>query len=229
MSYNKLGFTSGQTLKAEHLNHMEDGIAKATTPSWNDLADKPFYSELVEGAPEFNGDLTDKEYIDVGDGILTVKMSDTPLTMEQLLGSTVVVKLNGSDFGVDEDTIVEFVATEENIMMQQLDESSYMLGIIYNDMIPVVYVVSGDLSSMGVPLTDGVYFIYAQMDTQYIYAQSLSCLNGMQEVVHKIDEKYLPEVGLKADEVATMIDETVPTMIDEAVAKAITGAIGGSY
>lgn len=26
MSYEKLGFTSGQTLKAEHLNHMEDGI-----------------------------------------------------------------------------------------------------------------------------------------------------------------------------------------------------------
>lgn len=26
MSYNKLGFTSGQTLKAEHLNHMESGI-----------------------------------------------------------------------------------------------------------------------------------------------------------------------------------------------------------
>lgn len=29
MSYNKLGFTSGQTLKAEHLNHMEEGIANA--------------------------------------------------------------------------------------------------------------------------------------------------------------------------------------------------------
>lgn len=29
MSYNKLGFTSGQTLKAEHLNHMEDGIEAA--------------------------------------------------------------------------------------------------------------------------------------------------------------------------------------------------------
>lgn len=26
MSYEKLGFTSGQTLKAEHLNHMENGI-----------------------------------------------------------------------------------------------------------------------------------------------------------------------------------------------------------
>jgi hypothetical protein len=29
MSYEKLGFTSGQTLKAEHLNYMEDGIANA--------------------------------------------------------------------------------------------------------------------------------------------------------------------------------------------------------
>ena len=29
MSYEKLGFTSGQTLMAEHLNHMEDGIANA--------------------------------------------------------------------------------------------------------------------------------------------------------------------------------------------------------
>ena len=31
MSYEKLGFTSGQTLKAEHLNHMEDGIEAASS------------------------------------------------------------------------------------------------------------------------------------------------------------------------------------------------------
>ena len=30
MSYNKIGFVKGQTLKAEHLNHMEEGIASAT-------------------------------------------------------------------------------------------------------------------------------------------------------------------------------------------------------
>lgn len=42
MSYNKLGFTKGQTLKAEHLNHMEEGIANAGgVSSWNDLTDKP--------------------------------------------------------------------------------------------------------------------------------------------------------------------------------------------
>ena len=43
MSYKKLGFVSGQTLKAEHLNHMEEGIAKAgSSVSWDDLNDKPF-------------------------------------------------------------------------------------------------------------------------------------------------------------------------------------------
>lgn len=42
MSYEKLGFVSGQTLKAEHLNHMEDGIANI---SWNDLQDRPFWKE----------------------------------------------------------------------------------------------------------------------------------------------------------------------------------------
>lgn len=50
MSYEKLGFVSGQTLKAEHLNHMEDGIANSGgVTSWNDLSDRPFYEEVKMG------------------------------------------------------------------------------------------------------------------------------------------------------------------------------------
>lgn len=33
MSYTKLGFTSGQVLKAEHLNHIEEGIEAACASS----------------------------------------------------------------------------------------------------------------------------------------------------------------------------------------------------
>lgn len=46
MEYIKQNFVDGQTLKADHLNHMEDGIANASGgggSSWNDLTDKPFY------------------------------------------------------------------------------------------------------------------------------------------------------------------------------------------
>lgn len=47
MSYNKLGFTSGQTLKAEHLNHMEEGIANAGSTSWGNITDKPSYLPVM--------------------------------------------------------------------------------------------------------------------------------------------------------------------------------------
>lgn len=48
MNYNKLGFTSGQTLKAEHLNHMEEGIANAGNASWDNITDKPSYLPVRE-------------------------------------------------------------------------------------------------------------------------------------------------------------------------------------
>jgi hypothetical protein len=82
MSYEKLGFTSGQTLKAEHLNHMEEGIANAGgVTSWNDLEDKPFGESSGE-VVLFDGTAVDgdtlkiksllelgKEYIVVFDGV----------------------------------------------------------------------------------------------------------------------------------------------------------------
>jgi hypothetical protein len=48
--YNKQNFEDGQVLKAEHLNHMEDELARPK--SWNELTDKPFGDELVELVPE---------------------------------------------------------------------------------------------------------------------------------------------------------------------------------
>lgn len=49
MAYTKQNFKSGQTLTAEHLNKIEQGIVDADNKSWNDLTDKPFYTEVVEG------------------------------------------------------------------------------------------------------------------------------------------------------------------------------------
>jgi hypothetical protein len=65
MSYNKLGFVSGQTLKAEHLNHMEDGIANAGgVKSWNDLEDKPFYEETKVATFEFESFESEEVFLD---------------------------------------------------------------------------------------------------------------------------------------------------------------------
>ena len=51
--YEKQNFTDGQVLEAEHLNKMEDELARPK--SWNELADKPFGDELVELMPETEG------------------------------------------------------------------------------------------------------------------------------------------------------------------------------
>lgn len=235
MSYEKLGFVSGQTLKAEHLNYMEDGIANAGgVTSWNDLQDKPFYSEITEGVVEFDGDLTGREWYDMGGGGILIKASDTPLTMEELLGSTVIVKHNIKDFGAIGDTAVEIIATEENTVKEEISESAYAISMFSEFDVPAMHVIVGDLSSVGLTAPEGTYFVYMTMNEEYFYTQSISCLSGMQEKVHKIDKKYLPEVGLKADKVKAMIDEAMEaTISEEAVSEminnAIGAAIGGSY
>ena len=66
MSYEKLGFEKGQVLKAEHLNHMEDGIANAGgvgfeywkgNVTWNNT-DKYFTFEGI--------DFRDYEEVEIG-------------------------------------------------------------------------------------------------------------------------------------------------------------------
>ena len=98
MSYNKLGFTSGQTLKAEHLNHMEEGIANV---SWNDLTDKPFYDETP--APiVWDGNKEGYEVAEAlnpsGDTLFLVKVSDCVFTAADLIGATFSGVMNGSAY-----------------------------------------------------------------------------------------------------------------------------------
>jgi hypothetical protein len=223
---------------------IDEKLGKIATPDWsvNDpnaagyVENRTHWIEMTEGVSAFDGDLTGKEYFEAGDGVVLIKMSDTSMTNEDLLGSTVIIKHNVPELGATGDVTLEYVITEDNILIQKLDDSNYLL-MVSNDMdIPSLYIVHGDLSSVGVPIQEGTYFLTlleGLPEGCYFYTHSLSCLNGMKEVVHKIDEKYLPEVGLKADEVSTMIDEAittqVSTMIDEAIKKSIIGAIGGNY
>lgn len=61
MSYEKQNFVDGQVLEAEHLNKMEDELARPK--SWNELADKPFGDIKRVIVPQgdvqfaFNGDM----------------------------------------------------------------------------------------------------------------------------------------------------------------------------
>ena len=98
MSYEKLGFVSGQTLKAEHLNHMEEGIVNI---SWNDLADKPF--EETEAVVNF---VPDGVTYSEDDGAFIGTAAAIPT-----VGETYAVTWNGTKYdaiavGIDGDGVV---------------------------------------------------------------------------------------------------------------------------
>ena len=76
MSYEKQNFEDGQVLEAEHLNKMEDELARPK--SWNELANRPFYKEervifekqtveLVEDNGAYAAQLVCSENVTVGD------------------------------------------------------------------------------------------------------------------------------------------------------------------
>jgi hypothetical protein len=68
MSYEKLGFEKGQVLKAEHLNHMEEGITNAcgvTTFYWDD-------GEYIFSDPERTKKVSKDEYLSAMTGLILI-------------------------------------------------------------------------------------------------------------------------------------------------------------
>ena len=186
--------------------------------SWDDLKDKPFYSEMVEGAAEFNGDLTGKEWYDAGDGVFFVKISDNPLTPEEIVNSTVIIMSDNPDVMVELDAqgLSEFTVTEEYINMQPVDDSRYMI-MCANELFdsPYIVVVAGDLSDIDATMpSEGTYFVYVNMGEFSLYPHSISCMNGIREVITPIDEKFIPDNIVRDDELPSVIIDVVELPTD---------------
>lgn len=106
MEYIKQKFVDGQTLKADHLNHMEDGIYNLSTnggggvKSYNDLADVPCKTESTRFIGFENKTVEIAETVREGSGYLYyIGLIEGDLGE---LGST-----TGSDFGATSDFNVD--------------------------------------------------------------------------------------------------------------------------
>lgn len=183
MSYNKLGFTSGQTLKAEHLNHMEEGIANAGgIKSWNDLEDKPFEEVPKMYLATWDGDMTGRTTIDISEfglsGSYLVKVSDEVYTEDELIGTFIHNSTEDIGYDVNNNSFAMLIAGALSI----------------NDMsVVVVHSASEINAAIGAPdgyITNGTYFLCAP---SYSYYVTDICREGY---VTTLDEKYLPEAAI---------------------------------
>jgi hypothetical protein len=149
---------------------------------------------VVEGvAIEFNGNYEDYEYVEV-EGNIFVKIKPEPISIDEIIGSTCayVSNLDIQNGNIVDKYTNEFIITEEFTNMDSFSDTQYMIQVMSDTGMPVLFVIKGDLSSFGVPLTEGVYFVYIFFGGGYMYTQSCSAFSGQNKIVHKIDEKYLP-------------------------------------
>lgn len=187
-SYEKLGFTSGQTLKAEHLNHMEDGIAN---PCWNDMKNKPFGEETVTVNEPLNitwdGNTEGLASFDFDSPMY--KVSDVVFSQEQVK----ILELCLSN-GITQD-VAEGAFYFDCCSVWAFTTTRYQVFAVFSEKDNATFAHPGSGETIIVPEA-GVYFSYSNSDAPYIeLLTSSESIEQTKTVVKKIDEKYLPEVG----------------------------------
>lgn len=138
------------------------------------------YTETVLAAPTFDGNLEGREYVDAGDGMYLVKISDQMMTADDLIGATATGILNGEnlELTIDQGSVDDKTANGVPLIMA-----------LYGDM-PMVLCVNGDVSSaIPLSLSTGVWSMCAP---GVFWTSSLSCLQPIEtKAYHKLDNGCL--------------------------------------
>ena len=193
-------FTTAEKTK---LAGIENGAEVNVQSDWsqNDesaddyIKGRTHWVETVEGVIEFNGDLTDREYLPFNETTFGVKVSDKVLTESDLIGSTLCLSSGGG-----------IVVTADMVMHDNGSVGVVLMGV------PFVATVPDEWNGF----SKGTYFvyytekIYTDDENYYVeemYTRSISCLTWENTIVKTIDEKFIPDsiartavIGFSADE-----------------------------
>ena len=174
----------------------------STQPDY--IQNRTHWIELTQGSAEFDGNIDAYEHYDLDDGVTGVKISDTIISMDSIIGSELVYASNvdlNSGNSISEYT-ASITITEDLIQQIDLTPSIILIQVFAPFGVPILMVVPCDMSELGVPWTEGTYFIHSGFGDQYVYTKSVSCLSGYVETVHKIDDKFLPYSSIDIENLA---------------------------
>lgn len=163
----------------QYLTAVADWQAGSMEPGH--ILNRTHWAESVNADISFDGNISGHEIIEADDGMYLVKMSDQVLTVDDLIGSTVTIFIKGED---PEEGTIELTA--DNVF----DGSSEGAPILMAG--EALWCVQSDFTMNGISMEAGVYFLCVSIDgVPYAYVKSASCLNAMNEIVHKLDNKFL--------------------------------------
>lgn len=181
-------------------------VQKATDPSWDTSTNPhlPIWAEMAarrpdwqapEGSPThirnrthwmesgpvdntFDGNMNGREVIQLDAEAYLVKISDTVLTRQELIGSTITAYFEGE--------VVSAEITED--FLYDLNEE----GIPAITVSELVFCIQSNVTMDGISAEKGTYFLCVTEDgAPTVYTISLSALPDIGPVYHKLDNRYL--------------------------------------
>jgi len=158
------------------------------TPDWlappgtdDHILNRTHWTAIEHVDNTFDGNLNGRKYLSIGNGYCFVKISDRVLSKEDLVGSTCVLRTVEEP---SEDATIEI--TEG---MLQNGESEGYPALLVSEFIVAAF---RDFAIYGLYVEKGVYFLHYSEDGEVVgYVHSLSALPNLEEVVHKLDDKYI--------------------------------------
>lgn len=174
------------------INSNEDRIENieenGSVSSWNDLTDKPFYSEVTETSTnvlEWDGNTDGLVSVEFNSSLIFYKISDVIPKKNDLIGGSVYFRpISNPDMGENSLKITDDLVMTETEDILVLSEGM------------VVVVKKSGATFQNIQFEEvGVYFIV--MTNNDVYSSKLEATSDIftvtNEVVHKLDPKYLPE------------------------------------
>lgn len=146
------------------------------------------YSETVVVDPTFDGDMTGRETVQIAENVYLVKVTTQYVSASEVIGETMVVDYLGTETTITltAETVLDGEAT--------LGLPGTIITVEGNE---AAFSVPTDTTLEGITITSGTWFMCAG-DT--LIVKSLSCLmSGEQEIVHKLDNKFIDADWMAAD------------------------------
>lgn len=202
---------------------------------WNTMLNKPFYEEVTETTGPLNlswdGNIDGREchvvMAEDGGNMVLCKISDVVLTMEDLSAGTMALSSPEGNEGL---------SLGSDVSPSDLQESFGIVGVgIVLDGIPYMVSLPEDGTFGTANFTAGTYFFGAVLPgatTAMMYTSNLSNPDAVvtmtDEVIHKIDNKYLDLSWIPKGEIATIKwdgDSTGKESYDDGVVVKVSDAI----
>lgn len=187
----------------------EGGSGGGGVSSWNDLTDKPFYEEIV---PAIN--ITNPDYATVTEdatGMFIVEGQTIPMKLYRVGAALSAEVLNGATFGFTQEIGGESESETETIdpedIIESADTNENIIGRICVGNFPAILVadvpnatLEYDFDGLQVSATlptPGTYFVWVSqnIEGQELLAYTTKLQKAAGTVVHKLDQKFLPDSG----------------------------------